>query len=78
MHLSIFSRSTVDPFFLPHPFGFVCRFRHSAALYSYLGADEPWVDDGRPFSNEFYDNEVTGITTGVLLVNSDDISITGE
>lgn len=47
-------------------------------LFTYFGADPPWVDDGRPFSNEFYDNQITNTRIGVKLKDSDRISIKGK
>lgn len=50
----------------------------SVGLFTYFGADPPWVGGGRPFSNEFYDNQVTNTRIGVKLKDSDGISIKGR
>eukprot|EP00752_Nemacystus_decipiens_P013622 g12080.t1 len=50
-----------------------------AALFTYIGSDDPEeTDDGRPFDNEFYDNEIKNTALGVKLWSSDNIIIRGE
>eukprot|EP00752_Nemacystus_decipiens_P013623 g12081.t1 len=49
-----------------------------AAIFTYFGSDPPEIDDGRPFSNEFYDNEITNTALGVKLKDCDDITIRGN
>ncbi|CAM9685419.1 unnamed protein product [Ectocarpus fasciculatus] len=47
----------------------------NVGMFTYFGSDEPWVDDGRPFDNDFYDNTIQATETGVKIKDSDNIVI---